>query len=77
MAALGTLAFVPILLEPLGFIVSVGLALWILGRLAGGRPLPSGVAALALTSGLFVLFVWVLGVPLPTGLVVRWLGMGG
>ncbi len=65
--ALLAMALVPVLLPTLGFVVSVGGVMWVLALLMGGRMGPAALAALALAGGLFLLFVYGLGVPLPVG----------
>ncbi len=65
--AVAAMALVPLLFPELGFVLSVGLALAVIARLAGGSALESAAAALGLSGGLYLLFVYVLGVPLPVG----------
>lgn len=57
------------LFEPLGFILSSTLAGLLMARLYGGRWLPSAIAALAISVGLYLLFDKTLDVPLPLGLL--------
>jgi len=61
------LAAVPILISWLGFVVTVGGAMAALAFLMGGRLIASGIAALAMAAALFLLFAYLLGVPLPVG----------
>jgi putative tricarboxylic transport membrane protein len=61
------LAAVPILIPWLGFVVTVGGAMGAVALLMGGRAVASGIAAIAIAAALFLVFVYLLGVPLPVG----------
>ncbi|BCG26215.1 membrane protein [Pseudomonas tohonis] len=57
------------LFEPLGFILSSSLIGVFMARLYGGRWLPSAIAALLISAGLYLLFDKTLDVPLPLGVL--------
>jgi putative tricarboxylic transport membrane protein len=57
----------PPLLPLTGFIVTTGGAVALLSLLFGGPPLRSTVAAFLFAGGLYLLFVYALGIPLPLG----------
>ncbi len=67
--ALGSLVGYAYLLVPLGFVLATTLEVGFLGLLFGGRARASFPAAFALALGLYALFVWGLGIPLPLGRV--------
>ena len=57
----------PALIEPIGFPLATILAAALLARILGGTWLQSVLSALAIGFGLFFLFDWFFGLPLPTG----------
>jgi putative tricarboxylic transport membrane protein len=57
----------PPLLPLTGFIVTTGGAVALLSLLFGGPPLRSTAAAFLFAGGLYLLFVYALGIPLPLG----------
>ena len=57
----------PLLIEPMGFPLSTTLGATLLARILGGGWLQSVVSGLLMGFGLFFLFDWVFGLPLPTG----------
>lgn len=57
----------PAVLPLTGFVVSTGLAVVLLSLLFGGPPLRSSAAAFLFAGGLYLLFVYALGIPLPIG----------
>lgn len=65
--AAGTLAVYPVLLPFLGFVATTGLVVTALSLLFGGPPVRSVGAAFLFAGGLYLLFVYALGVPLPVG----------
>jgi putative tricarboxylic transport membrane protein len=66
-AAVGLLAAYPVLLPTLGFVATTGGAVTALSLLFGGPRLRSVGAAFLFAGGLYLLFVQLLGVPLPLG----------
>jgi putative tricarboxylic transport membrane protein len=56
-----------ILMPVLGFVPSTTVEVAFLGRLFGARPLPGLAAGLALSTALWILFGFALGLPLPIG----------
>lgn len=68
-AAGGALVFgiYALLLEPLGFGVATTAAVAALGVLFGAPPLRGLAAGAVVSAALWLLFVWGLGIPLPTG----------
>lgn len=66
MVAVASLIY-PLLLIPLGFIVTTSLLLVVIARALGGRWGQSVVASIALSAGIFLLIDTVLGLPLPKG----------
>jgi putative tricarboxylic transport membrane protein len=65
--AAGALALYPLLLPWLGFIATTGSLMWVLALLFGGRGGRAALAAFGMALGMYVLFVYALGVPLPIG----------
>ncbi|MES2819839.1 MAG: tripartite tricarboxylate transporter TctB family protein [Pseudomonadota bacterium] len=63
-----TLLAYALLFEPLGFVLSTTLATLVLGLLFTGRLLPCAISAVLMGVLLFVLFDYLLDVPLPLGL---------
>jgi putative tricarboxylic transport membrane protein len=57
----------PPLLPLTGFMVTTGVGVTLLSLLFGGPPLRSTVAAFLFSGGLYLLFVYALGIPLPIG----------
>lgn len=55
--------------EPLGFVLSTSVAVFLLGLLFTGRPLPCLISAVLMGILLFVLFDYLLDVPLPLGVL--------
>lgn len=64
----GALLTYALLFEPLGFVISTGLAGFTLGLLFNGRLLPSAISGLLMGVLLYGLFDYLLDVPLPLGL---------
>ncbi|MEO4047475.1 tripartite tricarboxylate transporter TctB family protein [Pseudomonas sp. CAU 1711] len=62
-----------LLFESLGFILSTALAGFALGLLFGGRPLPSALSGALMGGLLYLLFDYLLDVPLPLGLFAAFL----
>jgi putative tricarboxylic transport membrane protein len=67
--ATGVFLAYALVLEPMGFVLATTGTMAALSRLFGGAWLKSVVAAFALSVVLWYLFVWVLGLPLPMGLL--------
>ncbi|TVP44077.1 MAG: tripartite tricarboxylate transporter TctB family protein [Gemmatimonadales bacterium] len=65
--ALVALGLYPVLLPLLGFITTTAGVMWVLARLFGGRAVPSAAASLGLAAAMYLLFVYLLSVPLPLG----------
>ncbi|MFI8483045.1 tripartite tricarboxylate transporter TctB family protein [Pseudomonas sp. NPDC078700] len=55
--------------EPLGFVLSTTVAVFLLGLLFTGRPVPCLISAVLMGILLFVLFDYLLDVPLPLGVL--------
>ncbi|WP_010484388.1 tripartite tricarboxylate transporter TctB family protein [Pseudomonas sp. S9] len=55
--------------EPLGFVLSTCVAVFLLGLLFTGRPLPCLISAVLMGILLFLLFDYLLDVPLPLGVL--------
>ncbi|ARU87522.1 tripartite tricarboxylate transporter TctB family protein [Pseudomonas sp. M30-35] len=55
--------------EPLGFVLSTTLAVFVLGLLFTGRPVPCLISAVLMGVLLFLLFDYLLDVPLPLGVL--------
>jgi putative tricarboxylic transport membrane protein len=68
-SATGVFLAYALVLEPMGFVLATTGTMTALSRLFGGSWLKSVVAAFALSVVLWYLFVWVLGLPLPMGLL--------
>lgn len=66
-ATLVVLIGYPLLIEPLGFPLSTTLGATLLARILGGSWLASVLSGLVMGFGLFFLFDWGFGLPLPTG----------
>lgn len=66
-ATLAVLIVYPMLIEPLGFPLSTTLGALLLARILGGSWLASVLSGLAMGFGLFFLFDWAFGLPLPVG----------
>lgn len=66
-AALATLFLYPALLPVLGFPLATGFALWALARPLGARGWWGAVVSFGLAGGLYLVFVYLLGVRLPVG----------
>ena len=66
-AAATALALYPLLLPLLGFITATGALMWALALLFGGRGVGAAVTAVLIAAGMYALFVYALGVPLPIG----------
>ena len=64
-----TLLSYALLFEPLGFIFSTALTVFLLGLLFTGRALPCLISGVLMGLLLFLLFDYVLDVPLPLGLL--------
>jgi putative tricarboxylic transport membrane protein len=67
LATLAILVVYPLTIEPLGFPLSTTLAAALLSRILGGSWLASVLCGLAMGFGLFFLFDWGFGLPLPKG----------
>ena len=65
--AAGVLLIYPLVLPFLGFVLTTGGVVTGLSLLFGGPPLKSAGAAFLFAGGLYLLFVHLLGVPLPVG----------
>jgi putative tricarboxylic transport membrane protein len=61
------LALYPLLLPQLGFVAATGALMWALAIPFGGRGLRAAAVAFAVAGGMYALFVYALGVPLPVG----------
>jgi putative tricarboxylic transport membrane protein len=70
---IGALLAYALLFEPLGFILSTALAGFSLGLLFGGRPLLSAISGALMGVLLYLLFDYLLDVPLPLGLFAAFL----
>lgn len=69
-ATLATLVGFALLLEPLGFLLSTFLLMVLLLRAVEAPPWPKvAIVALLTALGSYVIFAWLLGVPLPGGIV--------
>ena len=66
-ATLVVLLAYPMLIEPLGFPLSTTLGAALLARILGGGWLQSVLSGLLMGFGLFFVFDWVFGLPLPVG----------
>ncbi len=69
LAVVGVVVAYLLLAETLGFLVTMGVLLFLLMWLLGARPLVAVLAAAATTGVILLLFQQVLLVPLPTGLL--------
>ncbi|WP_417661374.1 tripartite tricarboxylate transporter TctB family protein [Pseudomonas sp.] len=58
-----------LMFEPLGFVLSTTLAVFVLGLLFTGRPVPCLISAVLMGVLLFLLFDYLLDVPLPLGVL--------
>jgi putative tricarboxylic transport membrane protein len=67
--AAGSFVVYALALEPLGFLLSTVAELVVLSMLLGGRPVRSAIAGAAFSGALYLIFVKVLGLPLPIGSV--------
>ncbi len=73
--AVAILGAYPLALAWIGFVVATGGAVTLLSLLFQGPPVRSALAAFLFSGGLFLLFVHLLGVPLPVGqLFIRIMG---
>jgi putative tricarboxylic transport membrane protein len=70
---IGALLAYALLFEPLGFILSTALAGFSLGLLFGGGPLLSAISGALMGVLLYLLFDYLLDVPLPLGLFAAFL----
>jgi putative tricarboxylic transport membrane protein len=66
-ATIVVLFLYPVLLEPIGFPLATILATLALARILGASWLQSAICSLVVGFGLFLLFDWVFGLPLPIG----------
>jgi putative tricarboxylic transport membrane protein len=57
------------LIAPLGFVLSTTLLMMVIGRVFGGRTQYTLLAGFAFSGAMWLLFVQLLGVPLPIGLL--------
>jgi putative tricarboxylic transport membrane protein len=70
----GGAALLLVLAEPLGFVVAAAVLFWLVARAFDSRhALRDGVAAVGVAAGAFALFTYALDLPLPAGVLARWL----
>jgi putative tricarboxylic transport membrane protein len=63
-----------VLAEPLGFVVAAAVLFWLVARAFDARhALRDGIAAVCVAATAYVLFTYALDLPLPAGILARWL----
>lgn len=69
-ATLVALVAYALLLMPLGFILATAALAGVLAALLGARPARAAATGVATSLGCYVLFDWLLGIPLPAGVLL-------